>query len=92
MHYNCDIRLFTCQAPLGSTAKPHTPVTGKGSRITEYCGQIRTNLVSECKNKISSCGQNQFAQGRYHIFYAIHGIACCSECWNLIYYKQVEEE
>ena len=91
-HYNCDIRIFTCHSPLGRTVKPHTPVSGNGSRITEYCGNVRTDSVSSCKNKISSCGQKQFAEGRFHIFYAINGIACCAECWEEIYHKQGEDE
>jgi len=84
-HTNCDIRLFTCEAPLGMTTSPITPVKGKGSRLKH-----KTFCV--CGSKISGCGQSQFKEGRYRLYYAIKGIACCSTCWMAIYDTQGDEE
>ena len=81
--HNIDIHIFTCDPPLGCTVVPHTPVSGKGSRITTKCS---------CGARISSCGQKEFVQGRFHLFYAIDGVATCSKCWMAIYEKQVMEE
>jgi len=80
---NIDIHTYTCYPPLGVTVEPHTPVSGKGSRITHLC---------KCGKKINSCGQKEFIQGRFHIFYSINNIASCSSCWMEIYTNQEEEE
>lgn len=80
---NIDIHTYTCYDPLGITVIPHTPVFGKGSRIKELCA---------CRKRIDSCGQREFNQGRFHMFYAIDELASCKTCWMNIYALQEEEE
>jgi len=81
--HNVDLRTITCFYPLGITVIPHTPTKGKGSRIQALC---------KCGNKISSCGQKQFLQGRFHLFYAIDGQGSCQKCWMTIYDDQGDDE
>lgn len=81
--HNVDLRTFTCLYPLGITVEPHTPTTGKGSRIKALC---------KCGNKVSSCGQKEFIQGRFHLFYSIEWEASCSKCWIAIYDDQGDDE
>ena len=81
--HNMDIRIFTAYPPLSCTVVPHTPVQGKGSRIKALC---------KCGEKIASCGQKNFFQGRFHLFYAIEAEACCSKCWMTIYDDQGDDE
>lgn len=78
MHTNCDVRFFTCRAPLGRTVRPITPVSGEGSRPRDWprCGCGRFAAVG---------GQQPAREGRFNIWYAINGEASCTKCWMGLY-------
>jgi len=82
-HSNMDIRIHTSLDPLGATVIPHVPVSGKGSRAKHYCA---------CGEFIAPCGQKAFREGRFNIWYSIHGAASCVWCWGEIYADQGGEE